>query len=113
MGADGVTVNVYDSDWDWDQLLAQTSLGPDGYYDITFWYDDSEAPDIYIEFLAANSKVDLVHPSIWNTSYSWSTPTHEDYDGSQHQLRPAAPGLRVALRRPEPARLGHPVPGAG
>jgi hypothetical protein len=82
MGADGVTVNVYDSDWEWDDLLAQTSLGPDGYYDITFWYDDAEDPDIYIEFLAANSKVDLVHPSIWNTTYSWSTPTHEDYTGS-------------------------------
>ncbi len=82
MGADGVTVNVYDSDWDWDELLAQAALGPDGYFDITFWYDDGEAPDIYIEFLAANSKVDLVHPSIWNTSYSWSTPTHEDYNGS-------------------------------
>lgn len=82
MGADGVTVNVYDSDWDWDELLAQAALGPDGYFDITFWYDDGEDPDIYIEFLGANSKVDLVHPSIWNTSYSWSTGTHEDFTGS-------------------------------
>jgi hypothetical protein len=82
MGADGVTVNVYDSDWEWDDLLAQTSLGPDGSYDLTFWYDDAEAPDIYVEFLAANNKVDLVYPSIWNISYRWSTPTKEDYNGT-------------------------------
>lgn len=82
MGADGVTVSVYDSDWEWDDLLARGVLGPDGYYDFTFWYDDSEAPDIYVEFRAANSKVDLVHPSIWNTTYVWNTPEKEDYGGT-------------------------------
>ena len=101
MGADGVTVNVYDSDFDWDDLLAQVSLGPDGYYDITFWYDDSEDPDIYIEFLAANTKVDLVHPSIWNNSYSWSTPTHEDYTGSNINF-----GLRHPASESHYAGLG-------
>ncbi|MBK7045144.1 MAG: hypothetical protein IPH48_01170 [bacterium] len=83
MGADGVTVSVYDSDWDWDELLARGSIGPDGYYDFTFYYDDDEAPDIYVEFLAANTKVDLVHPSIWNTSYVWNTPTKEDFGGTE------------------------------
>lgn len=82
MGADGVTVSVYDSDWEWDDLLARGSLGPDGYYDFTFYYDDAEAPDIYVEFLAANSKVDLVYPSIWNVSYLWNTPTKEDFGGT-------------------------------
>lgn len=83
MGADGVTVSVYDSDWEWDDLLARGVLGPDGYYDFTFWYDDSEAPDIYVEFRAANSKVDLVHPSIWNTTYVWNTPEKEDFGGTE------------------------------
>ncbi|MBK8165310.1 MAG: hypothetical protein IPK64_04985 [bacterium] len=83
MGADGVTVSVYDEDWDWDELLARGVLGPDGYYDFTFWYDDAEAPDIYVEFRAANSKVDLVHPSIWNTTYVWNTPVKDDFGGSE------------------------------
>lgn len=93
MGADGVTVSVYDSDWNADDLLARGVLGPDGYYDFTFWYDDSEAPDIYVEFRAANAKVDLVYPSVWNTTYVWNTPTKEDFGGTEinwGQRHPAA-----------------------
>jgi hypothetical protein len=92
MGADGVTVSVYDSDWEWDDLLARGSIGPDGYYDFTFWYDDAEAPDIYVEFLAANSKVDLVYPSIWNVSYLWNSPTKEDYGGTDINFGTRHPG---------------------
>jgi len=82
MGADGVTVNVYDSDWDSDDLLAQQVLGPDGWYDLTFWYDQSEAPDVYVEFLAANDKVNVVLPSLYEFTYAWRTPVKEDYAGS-------------------------------
>ncbi len=82
MGADGVTVFVYDEDWDWDDLLASAVLGPDGTFDITFYYDQAEAPDIYLEFNAANSKVDLVYPSIWNVTYTWRTPVRDDFTGS-------------------------------
>jgi hypothetical protein len=82
MGADGVTVKVYDEDWDWDDLLASAIIGPSGHFDITFYYDDAEAPDIYLEFVAANNKVDLVYPSIWNVTYSWRTPVKEDFQGS-------------------------------
>ncbi len=82
MGADGVTVKVYDEDWDWDDLLASAVIGPSGNFDITFYYDDAEAPDIYLEFVAANSKVDLVYPSIWNVTYSWRTPVKDDFQGT-------------------------------
>jgi hypothetical protein len=82
MGADGLTVFVYDEDWDWDDLLASAVLGPDGTFDITFYYDQAEAPDIYLEFTAANSKVDLVYPSIWNVTYTWRTPVRDDFTGS-------------------------------
>jgi hypothetical protein len=92
MGADGVTVSVYDSDLDWDDLLARASIGPDGYYDFTFYYDDAEAPDIYVEFVAANSKVDLVYPSIWNVSYLWNTPTKEDFGGTEINWGQRHPG---------------------
>ena len=92
MGADGVTVRVYDSDWEWDDLLAQTVLGPDGYYDLSFWYNDSEAPDIYVEFAAVNSKVDLVYPSIWNTTYTWASSTKEDFNGTVINFGSLHPG---------------------
>ncbi len=92
MGADGVTINVYDEDWEWDDLLAQTSLGPDGWYDITFWYYGSEDPDIYVEFLAANSQIDLVYPSVWNTTYAWHTPTRDDFTGDVINFGTRHPG---------------------
>ena len=82
MGADGVTVNVYDSDWDWDDLLAQTSLGPDGYYDITFWYDDGEASR-HLHRVPRRQHQGRPGPSEHlEHLLPWNTPTKEDYSGT-------------------------------
>lgn len=103
MGADGVTVRVWDQDVFADDLLASVATDANGNYDINI--NTSVAgennPDLYIIFEAENSKVRL-EDATWHNLYSWQTGTHNNYSGSAlnfGSLQPAAeadhPSLNV------------------
>jgi hypothetical protein len=82
VGADGATVRVMDEDVDWDDELAAASTDANGYFDITFLYDQSEDPDIYLEFEAANGRVEVEETDILENNYIWDTGTIEDFTGT-------------------------------
>ena len=92
MGADGVTVRVWDEDWDADDLLAQAALGPDGQYAFSISYDQAEDPDLYVEFVAANTRVAVNRPALDAVPYQWRTATLADYLGSDLDLGTRQPG---------------------
>jgi hypothetical protein len=87
LGADGVTVRVYDEDSSWDELLAELVTDAYGNYDVTFTWDPCWAcdgePDIYVHFETTNARV-TTESATWPTydNYSWETGTHDDYTGS-------------------------------
>jgi len=104
IGADGVTVRVYDDDGLTDELLAQEATDAYGYYDMTFTWDpcwlfcDSE-PDIYVEFEASNTRA-TVESATWpNNNYKWATGTTNDYTGSSLNMG----GLQPADEDDHPA----------
>ncbi len=77
-GVDGCTVRVMDEDWDWDEELAVVCTGPDGTFDVTFSFDESEDPDIYLELEAANSKVQVEDASVFEWNYTWRSHVEEN-----------------------------------
>ncbi len=72
-GADGVTVHLWDEDSGADDYLGGTSTDEQGRFSVTFF--TGENPDIYAEFLAGNTKVEVQEPSFFEPIYSWITPT--------------------------------------
>jgi len=87
IGADGVTVRVYDEDGVIDELLDSETTDAYGYYDMTFTWDPcwlfcDEQPDIYVEFEASNARVTVESASWPNNNYKWSTGTTDDYAGT-------------------------------
>lgn len=87
IGADGVTVRVYDDDGLVDELLDSEATDAYGYYDMTFTWDPcwlfcDEQPDIYVEFEASNSRTTVESASWPNNNYKWATGTNEDYTGT-------------------------------
>ncbi len=88
IGADGVTVRVYDDDSPFgSELLATTITDAQGWYDVTFYWNpcavfcDSE-PDIYVRFEASNARVLVEDASFISSTYSWQTGVTSDYLGS-------------------------------
>ena len=97
---DGATVRVMDEDWDWDQTLASGITDSHGNFDISFWYDDAEAPDIYLEFAAVNSKIDIVYSNVLQPTYEFVTGVYGDFGGTVINFGTRAPSTlegRVAL----------------
>ncbi len=92
MGADGVTVRVWDEDWDADDLLGQGALGPDGNFTFNLDYDQAEEPDLYVEFVAANTRAAVNRPALDEVPYQWRTATQADYTGSNLDLGTRMPG---------------------
>jgi hypothetical protein len=83
MGADGVNVRIYDEDASADDLLASVATDAYGYYDVYINTDDAGEinPDLYVQFRAANSKVN-VRDVTWEEIYYWQTGTWNNYSGS-------------------------------
>jgi hypothetical protein len=82
VGADGVTVHVWESDTGNLQHMASQATDPWGYFDITFWYDQGEEPDFLLEFLASNSRVTVEDVDVWETTWGWETGKLEDWNGT-------------------------------
>lgn len=99
VGADGVTFRVYDEDFDWDELVHQGTLGTNGSFDETLYFDESE-PDIYIEFETMNSKITVEDGSFTEDNYFLETARFEDHasgDADFGVLEPSDGGLRPVL----------------
>ena len=106
IGADGVTVRIYDNDSPWgSELLAQVATDAQGWYDVTFFWNpcgvfcDSE-PDIYVEFRSENSEYVVKSTAFAAGAYAWATGTVSDYLGTDldfGSLWPGAPGDFPAL----------------
>jgi len=100
IGAHGATVRVYDEDLFTDQLLAVTATDENGNFDITFNYTDSEAPDLYVQFEAANNRVQVEEASLLQNNYRWNTSVWDNYTGTVLDIgthQPANEGQRPAL----------------
>lgn len=86
IGADGVTVRVYDEDdLSSDDLLVVGVTNSNGDYDLSFDWDASglneNDPDIYVEYEAANSEVDVIDPD-FDANYLWASGTTVDFTGT-------------------------------
>lgn len=81
VGADGVTVRVYDEDWDWDEYLGAVLTNSQGYFSITVSCSEGE-PDLYCELETDNSGITVEDGTFWETNYSWTTHVKEDFGGS-------------------------------
>jgi len=107
-GVDGCTIRVMDEDWDWDQELAAVCTNPDGTFSASFYYDDEEEPDIYLEMEAANSKVEVEDASVFEWNYIWYSHVKENTTASDidfgsfttadESLAPALSILSMATR---------------
>ena len=82
VGADGVSVHVWESDTGYLEHMAAQATDAWGYFDITFWYDQSEEPDFLLEFLASNSRVTVEDVDVWETTWGWETGKLEDWNGT-------------------------------
>jgi hypothetical protein len=82
IGADGVAVRIYDSDTLFDDHLATTVTDAYGYYSVNINTDDAgeNNPDLYVNFEAANSQVE-VEDATWENNYSWETGTWDNFSG--------------------------------
>ncbi len=106
IGADGVTVRVYDNDSPFgSELLATGITDAQGWYDITFFWNpcavfcDAE-PDLYLTFEAANGRFSVKSTAFGAGAYSWATGTTSDYTGSDFDygwLWPAAEADQPAV----------------
>lgn len=83
MGADGVTVSIYDEDTVSDDLLATVVTDAFGYYsaNVSTSTAGENDPDLYLEFEAANDKV-VVQDATWEANYSWKTGVWNNFSGS-------------------------------
>lgn len=83
IGADGVTVRVYDSDTLFDDHLGTVVTDAYGYYNININTSDAgeNNPDLYVNFEAANSQIE-VEDATWENNYSWETGTWSSFSGS-------------------------------
>ncbi len=86
IGADGVTVRVYDNDSPFGSAeLAVVATDAQGWYDVTFWWGDDffdPQPDIYVRFESTNSRVQTESAAFLAGPYAWDAPTNWDYTGT-------------------------------
>ncbi|MBU0740961.1 T9SS type A sorting domain-containing protein [bacterium] len=86
IGAYGVKVEVHDEDWSDDEVLDHGYTDEDGRYDFTFrwdpsWWEDQQ-PDIHVYFETESPRVRVQTAGLFETEYSWETPTEDDYGGT-------------------------------
>ena len=106
VGADGVTVRIWDNDSPFgNELLAQVSTDAQGWYDVTFFWNpcavfcDAE-PDIFVEFRSENTEYVVKSTAFLAGPYTWATGTTNDYLGTDLNLgwlEPGAPGDHPGL----------------
>ena len=86
IGADGMTVRVYDNDSPFGSAeLAVVATDAQGYYDVTFfWGDDifDPQPDLYVRFETTNTRVQTESPAFLSGPYAWETGTTDNYAGT-------------------------------
>ena len=89
MGADGVTVEIMDSDADFDDKLKEARTGKDGCFDTTINWKECllcEAdPDLYVKYVTKNGAV-TVQSDWFEVDFSYRNPDKEDnYKGTHYK----------------------------
>ena len=109
IGADGVTVRVWDADVGPDEQLAVVVTDPFGGFDATFSWSNTcspllgcdQLPDLYITFETASSGGRVIHPATFDP-YVFTTATFANYAGVDLDLGvlgPANEELMPALHQ--------------
>lgn len=83
IGVDGMSVRIMDG----GTQLAITPTDWAGNYDVTFYWDPCALfchsnPDIHVEFVCANTQVNVRTTGVFGGTYSWSSGTTSGYTGS-------------------------------
>ncbi|MCB1181957.1 hypothetical protein KDM41_00850 [bacterium] len=91
VGADGVTVHVWDEDNGWDDHLGTVITNKWGYWSLDYLWTDTGDPDIYLEFEAANNQVHVEYPAVGDPNYTWTSSTHWNVGGIDHDFGGVAP----------------------
>ena len=90
VGADGVTVRVWNENLLINNLMGTTTTGTDGTFSVTFGWDPliywEEWPDIFIEFEAASDHALTRSTDFATWGYRWTTGTMRDFDGFDYDL---------------------------
>ncbi|MBL9121791.1 MAG: hypothetical protein JNL80_17940 [Phycisphaerae bacterium] len=78
VGAARMRVEVWDQDDFSDELMASTYTDLQGFYDLTFSWDDCDIvgcddPDIYVIVRAMNDHQDVQRDDLLQTTYAWSS----------------------------------------
>lgn len=81
IGVDGATVEIWDDDPVGDDHLVDTVTDTEGFFDITFTFDDywESYPDIYLKLRAGNGEVE-VEDATWGIPYVWETAVRRDVE---------------------------------
>jgi hypothetical protein len=82
VGVDNATIQVWDEDINPDDLLYIGVTDPYGYFDVTFDFDQSEAPDIYTRVIMANGEIHCAWLGYYVNTWVWRTHTKDDYGGN-------------------------------
>lgn len=89
MGADGVTVAIYEKNYgnfgDWQ--LASGVTDPFGRFDLTFFWDGlvEAEPDIYLVFIAGTAEA-LIHEDGYAVPYGWGAGPWWDFTGDHLEV---------------------------
>ena len=92
IGADRIWVRIMDEDTGPDDVLASFYSDPFGYFDVTFYWDQSldGNPDLYVKFEAEHPNVTVQSAGL-EIDYSWETSTIQGYDGTSLYMGTLAP----------------------
>lgn len=86
LGADNIVVRIMDDDSPdpFDDVIWEGTTDLNGNFGVTVNWDDSDDPDIYVEFIAGSSQVDVQTDDIFERTYSWSSEDQviDDYTGN-------------------------------
>ncbi len=96
VGADGVTVRVFDENPILNWLLGESITGTDGHFALTVdWNQElhlEEYPDLYIEFETRNDYFLTRSTFVSPWGYTWQTGTMRDFEDFTYDLGTWTPG---------------------
>ena len=91
IGGDGVAVRCYDQDFWGDDQQFVVATDPWGYFDVTFFWNSNDNPDLFLVFELNNTRVHVKGTDLLSSTYSWRTGVNSNYGGTDLNIGTVGP----------------------